>query len=220
MSLKNISVIGVDLDGTLYTQSNEMQGRIREKIYDRLGLELDIPLDAASELFEEEYNGNFPWSHSGSRTIEELGKRVDRRLDGKGIVQQSIEQADILDLIPPNPEVNGMLGRLGTRFNLDLITSTSYDLAYAKLKKIGIDEGKFTQIFAEGKYGSKSSGEAYRHWIEKRNTLPEQMLYVGDNKKQDIEVPNSAGIRTCFIGEYSDADYSIENILDLETLLK
>ena len=140
LDLENIKVIGFDLDNTLYPVTPEMQLRIREKIYEKLASGLDISLKQAEQLFEENYNGNFPWNHSGSRTIKELGKKYKKELNGKKLVQQSNAEADILDFIQPNPGLQKILSRLYTKFQLDVISSSKYDPALAKLKKIGINE--------------------------------------------------------------------------------
>lgn len=221
MSLQNIQVIGFDLDNTLYPSTEEMQSRIRIKIYQKISEGLSIFPETAERLFEENYNGQFPWSQSGSRTIEEIAKRHDRQLDGKLIVQQSLEEADILDFINENIELADMLEKLNSRFHLDLITGSSYDLTFEKLKKLKIKEKIFGYILAHGRYGSKTNGEVYSYWISERQTSPEKMLYVGDNKKQDIDSPKRLGIRTCIVrDEYNEADYFIKNILELERLLK
>jgi len=216
MSLENIQVIGFDLDGTLYPSTDEMQGRIRPKIYERLASEFDILFDVAKELFEEGYNGSDAWSQSGSRTIEHIAESFDRNsIDGREIVQQALEQADILDLMHPNPGLYAMLRRLSSDYHLDLITGTSSDLAHAKLQRLGVEAMIFESIVAQ----SKTNGEVYQHWIQQRQTSPNQMLYIGDNKKQDIDSPKALGIRTCIVGKpYDGADYHIENILELEGL--
>jgi len=217
-----IKLIGFDLDNTLYVQTDEMQNRVRDKIYERLTTEFDIPFDAARELFEENYDGEFAWSHSGSRTIDYMAEMFERvSIDGKEIVQRSIDQADVVDLISANPDLVEMLNRLSRKYYLDLITGTSYDLAFAKLERIGIDKDIFGNTFANKEYGSKTDGEVYLHWLGVRGSLPNQTLYVGDNKKQDIYAPNLLGIRTCMVGgEYDKAGYQIGNILELEALLK
>ena len=95
------------------------------------------------------------------------------------------------------------------------------DLAYAKLKRIEIDEERFTHIFAEGRHGSKTVGEVFQYWLSRDQYSLGQYLYVGDNKKQDIDVPNSLGIMTCYVGgNYRGADFCFENVLELESLLK
>lgn len=214
-----IKVIGFDLDNTLYAQSEEMQGRIRGKIYEKLADAISVPVEEAKQLFESNYNGNFSWSHSGSRTLEEIGRGHKVNLSNTNIVQKAIEEADILDLIPPNQELDTMLTRLKSQFNLDLITGTSYDLAYSKLQRLGVGFQVFGNILAEGKYGGKTNGEVYKHWIQKRQTPPNQMLYVGDNKKQDVLAPMSLGIKTCYVGTGSvKSDFHIRDILELKNL--
>lgn len=220
LDLENIKVIGFDLDNTLYPVTPEMQLRIREKIYEKLASGLDISLKQAEQLFEENYNGNFPWNHSGSRTIKELGKKYKKELNGKKLVQQSNAEADILDFIQPNPGLQKILSRLYTKFQLDVISSSKYDPALAKLKKIGIDRDLFRFFLAGETFGSKTDGTLYELWLNKRETPPSQILYVGDNTRQDIDSPKNLGIKTCIVGkQYENADFYIPTIKDLENLL-
>lgn len=217
--LVKVKVIGFDLDNTLYPSTPEMQERIRGKIYEKLASGLNISVELAKDLFEENYNGNFPWSQSGSRTINELAKRYQKELNGKEVVQQGLEQADILDFIQPNPELRKMLFRLFGRFDLDLISGTSQDLAIGKIDKIGLTKDLFGYFFTGGEFGSKTDGTAFQYWLDKRKIPPNQMLYVGDNKKQDIDAPKRLGIRTCIVGkQYDNADFYIPTINDLESL--
>ncbi len=223
MSLKNICVVGFDLDGTLYPTTSKIQQRVRGKIYEKLAFAFNINIGKAENLFEENYNGNFPWSYSGSRTIEELARRYNKILNGSNIVQESLEQADILDLINPNQKLNEMLERLSNEYGLDLITSSAYKSAYNKLKKIGISYSLFNNLWAEKKFGNKTDSTIYKNWLSVREISGNQALYVGDNKKQDIKSPNSLGIKTCLVSEDktdSIADFNIKDILDLEKLLK
>ncbi len=48
---------------------------------------------------EEFYEGNYPWSHSGSRTIQEIARKFGKDIGEKDIVQEAAEEADFLDLI-------------------------------------------------------------------------------------------------------------------------
>lgn len=223
MSLKNICVIGFDLDGTLYPSTPKIQKKIRKEIYEKLASIFDISIKKARNLFEENYNGNFPWSYSGSRTIEELARRYEKNLNGSDIVQESLEQADILDFIKPNLELKEMLGRLSNKYRLDLITSSTYKSTYDKLEKIGIPKAFFKFFLAEKKFGYKTDGTIYEHWLRVREIFGNQALYVGDNKKQDVQSPKRLKIKTCLISEDktdSMADLNIKNILELEDLLK
>ncbi len=217
----NILVIGFDLDNTLYPSTPEMQDRIRTRIAEKIASQLTMPVETARVLFDQNYEGNFAWSHSGSRTIEQIGRVYGVAIAGSELVQQSLEEADILDFIQPNPKLKEMLQRLSIRFGLDLITGSKRNLANEKLLKIGIPRELFQHCFCGGEYGSKSDGEVYQHWLRLRQIKPGQALYVGDNKKQDLEVPKRRGIRTCFLGEENiGADYCIRDILDLERVLE
>jgi len=215
-----IEVIGFDLDNTLYSSTPEIQSRIRGGIYHRLSEEFGISFYEAKELFEENYRGSFPWSYSGSRTVEEIARRFKKQLDGSDIIQQSAGQADILCLLEPDPAVQDMLTRLGEKRELDLITSSKYHLALDKLKRIGIPFSLFRNIISTEFHGSKSDGTVYKFWLSLREIPPNQVLYVGDNPKQDIEIPRRLGIRTCYLGEKEvETDFKISKILELEQVL-
>ena len=219
--LNNIKVIGFDLDNTLYHSTSEMQSRIRGLIYQKISSQLNISVEQAQNLFEGLYNSsNNHYSNSGSRTIEEIARRYDKDIDGSKLVQQSLEQADIVDLIPQNPELQEMLIRLNKRFDLDLLTGSAYYLATAKLKRIGINEELFEYILTGGKQGGKTDGSLYEYWLGIRKLKPNQALYVGDNIRQDIETPKNLGIKTCLVGkEDQKANFTINDILDLEKII-
>lgn len=209
----NIKVIGFDLDGTLYPLTREIQKRIRGKIYEKIAGLFDISLEEAERRFEEGYERIM----SGSKVIEEIALGFGRRID-RDIVQESVEEADILNLIDANPELRDMLQRFSRERGLDLLTSSEYGFALEKLRKLGIDYGVFEKILHR-KDGSKSSGEMYEKWISIRGLSPSELFYVGDNKKQDIDSPKRLGIRTCIVGKYGGADFQIADILQLEEVL-
>jgi len=215
----DIKVIGFDLDNTLYNSNEEMQKKIRGKIYEKLSVIFKIPLKESENLFEKNYNGDFPWKNSGRRTIEELARRFNTSVDGREIVQESIEEAEIIDLIEENKMLEEMLKRLKQKYRLDIITSGDYEFALKKLDKIGVEKKLFDLILAQGKFGGKTTGDVYKYWINELKINPNQILYVGDNLRADIEIPKLLGIKTCFIGkENSMADICINDILELEKL--
>lgn len=212
--LSNIKVIGFDLDGTLYNVTPEIKLRVRNLIYQKISTEFNIPLEKATNLFEEIYSE----THSGGGTIRDLEQRFGKKSDSD-IIQDSLQEADILALIPEDPNLSRLLTRLSESYQLDLLTGGRENLAFEKLKRIGIDKGIFKYLFTKER-GRKGNGDLYREWIQNRLDLtPENFLYVGDNKKQDIDIPKELGIKTCFLGDYNQADFQINSILDLERLL-
>jgi len=215
-----IEVIGFDLDNTLYHSTPEIQKRIRGEIYVNLSHKLGVSLKEATRLFEENYESDNPWGHSGTRTIQELARRYGKDLNGSDIVQSALEHSNILDLIDPNPKLVDMLGKLGKGRSLDLLTGSKYNIAVKKLEKIGIPVQIFEYILSAEERGSKSDGKLYTHWLELREIPSYKILYVGDNERQDILPAKEFGIRTCIVRNKSkEADYQINDILELESIL-
>lgn len=211
---ERVELIGFDLDGTLYPSTPEIQKIIRTSIYQKISEIFDISLTQSQDLFEEYYAEHL----SGSKAIDSLSKKLGKTID-RDIVQEAIEQADFLDLIKENKALQIMLKSLIRTRDLDLITGSSYNLSLQKLCRLGIPTETFGYILTADDGFRKSSGEVYRRWIDLRTSIPQNMLYVGDNRKLDIDSPKKLGIRTCIVGQYSEADYQIENILELEELL-
>lgn len=212
--LSKIRVIGIDLDGTLYPDTPEIQRRVRTKIYEKISKECCISYDRARDLFEE----NYAIIKSGSKTVTKIAREYEKEIDGGDIIQEALQEADILDLIEENPGLDSMLHRIVKVKELDLLTSSEHNLALQKLSRLDVDRNIFSYFLAYQE-GSKTTGEKYKEWLSKRELRPEQHLYVGDNTKLDIDIPKSLGIKTCIVGSYDAADFQIQDILDLETLL-
>lgn len=207
---KEIRVIGFDLDGTLYPSTPEIQARIRKRIYEKISELAAVSFEKACDDFERLY----AQYHSGGKALREiLGDMANNR----DIVQEAMQEADILKLIHKNPALKEMFARLSRTKSIDLLTGSEYEFAIKKLERVGLERSDFEIVLSTAD-GSKTSGELYEKWIAARNINAGQILYVGDNKTQDIDVPKRLGIRTCILGEYNQADFQIRNILELESL--
>ncbi len=219
-ALRRVKIIGFDLDGTLYPYTEEIQRRNSEEIYGELSKILGISFDKVDEVFNRLYNDrNESCCGSGSRTIERMGIMYGYKLNGAEIVQKCLARANVLDLIDGNPKLVEMLISLSKRYCLDLVTSTHSSLMNPKLEKIGIGKALFDYILT-GETISKSDGAMFRRWLELRCFEADEHLYVGDNNRVDVDIPKGLGIRTCFIGEYEEADLCIGGITELESILK
>jgi HAD superfamily hydrolase (TIGR01549 family) len=210
--LNDIKVIGFDLDNTLYPCTPEIQKKIRSLIYEKISDEFNIPYETSLKLFEDFYSQHL----SGTKSIKSIEKRLGHSVGERAIIQEAIEEADFLELINENNSLREMLSRLKSKREIDLITGSHYPLAVKKLNRIGIQD-LFKNLFTH-EDGKKHSGELYQKWIALTELPTSKLLYVGDNKKQDVDVPKSLGIQTCILGKYDNADFQIKNILDLENL--
>lgn len=216
----DIKIIGFDLDNTLYPSTPEIQQRIRGRIYKNIADYFEISLEESEKLFESLYNSEEFYGKSGSRTVNEIGKIYGKLVDGEKIVDKSIEEADILDLISSNPELADILKSFSKKFKIDLVTNSTNELALKKLSKIGIPKEIFSNILTRESGGEKTDGTKYKGWLEKIKVLPENVLYVGDNKKQDVLPPKKLGINTCVIGDSKgEADFCVSDVMELETIL-
>jgi len=213
--LEKISVVGFDLDGTLYPITPEIKEKQREKIYEKISIHFGISPEESRELFEK-YYGELG---SGIKSMEAISKKLQRPFHNSHFIQESLEQADFLYLLKPNLLLNEMLVRISKIKRLDLITGSTSAFLLKKLERIGISPDLF-QLLSTHEDGSKSSQEIYLKWLSQTKRLPSQHIYVGDNPKLDIDVPKSLGIKTCFLGEYNRADFQIKDILELENLLR
>lgn len=211
----SIVAVGFDLDNTLYPSTPEIQERIRGRIYQKIAGLFGISFEGAKREFEEEYTRLM----SGSKAIGEIARKLGKKYDGSlDIVQEASQEANFLDLIKPNFELAEMLSRMRSQagVGLDLLTGSEYDFAMDKLARIGLSKNYF-DIILDAAHG-KTNGNMYREWLKLRETSPEKLLYVGDNKKQDIDVPKSLGIRTCHLGDYDAAEFQVKGILDVGKL--
>jgi len=225
-----VDLVGFDLDGTLYGMTPKIKQIQREKIYEKLSGELGIPVDRIKDLWLKNYEGDFDWSKSGSKTIEHISGLPESRAKvtkdrGGDIVQEALEEAVFLHLIPSNPDLVDMINRLKSRYEVDLVTGSPHGMAMKKLDRIGIDPNTFGMILCGTdengeRVGSKVTGDLYKFWMERRGVSPERILYVGDNPKQDIKPCRDLGIKTCYVGgESNESDCWIDKVIDLEKIL-
>ncbi len=211
-----VKFVGFDVDGTLYPSTEEIQKRIRGRIYEKISELCRISLEKSTADFERLY-GKYM---SGGKAIREIFQLAKVDLGGREIVQEAMQEAKIIDLIEPNPKLVAMIKRLSIKRGLDILTGSEYNFSLEKLEKIGFCRDIFGFVLAADS-GNKSNGELYKKWLQLRKpAMPRKMLYVGDNKKQDIDVPKTLGIKTCFLGEYEQADFQINSIFDLEKILE
>jgi FMN phosphatase YigB (HAD superfamily) len=175
-------VIGFDLDQTLYPKSSEIDEEIQKYIYTKIAEKKGVNVAEAKDLFYEHYP-----EKSGSKTLLALG--FD---DGKEIVQEALEKAEIDKFLIPNPKVRELLGSLKENYILDLITGSEERIALKKLQKLGIPLDMFNVVIT-GEI-SKSDGTAYEKWLDKYNYDAKSFLYIGDRKSSDVDVPNKFGI--------------------------
>ena len=80
-----------------------------------------------------------------------------------------------------------------------LITNGRHELQYAKLKQTGLLY-VFDEILVSGDYGvEKPDRELFLIACEKLGITPDEAVYVGDNRKNDIDGAKGAGMRAVWL---------------------
>ena len=216
LDLKNIKVVGFDLDGTLYPGTSEINGRVRDKISEYIfekKPELESLLNARA-YFEERYQE----LESGLKILKEIGYK-----DTSEIINACLAQADVLDLIEENKYLEGRLKEIRNKYEeLYLLTRSNEDLSLKKLERIGINPNIFSYKLYQDtpNVGSKSSGEAFDYVLNLSEFPASQHAYVGDREKSDILPAKQKGIYTIAVQKrIKSADNYISTINEIGDIL-
>ena len=191
--LRDIRVVGFDLDQTLYPKSPLIDEMIQSYLYEKIATHRNVSLEVAKNLFDERYCAGS--GMSGSQTLRNLGLT-----NGSDLVQEALEHANIASVLSPDIETNKLLNQLSAKYEgVDLITGSNMRQTILKLNALGIPLDTFSHILSADD-GSKSSGDNFHIWLTLYPHLsPNQFLYVGDRPRTDHEIPSALGIRTALV---------------------
>ena len=129
----------------------------------------------------------------------------------------------IASLVTPNEAVIAMLGRLGTRYRLGLVTNGGSASQHEKLRRAQISE-LFSVICISGESGfPKPAPQMFRRALAELHCSPSDALFIGDSLVSDIQGAAARGIRTCWVDadrrRHPAADLVIGHVLELEAHL-
>jgi FMN phosphatase YigB (HAD superfamily) len=188
-----IKVIGFDLDQTLYPKSPEIDAAIQKYIYEKISENKRCSIEEARKLFSDLYKGGA--GLSGSKSLAALGIP-----DGKEIVQEALEKADIASILVPDENATAMLERLREKYkNLDIITGSNDSNTDRKLEKLLIDKKLFNHIITADSASKSDNGSAFKMWMSFYNLPAENFLYIGDRVSSDYEAPKQLGIKSILV---------------------
>lgn len=211
-----IKVIGFDLDQTLYPKSPEIDSAIQKYIFEVIVSHKKCSSGEAEKLFGNLYKDGT--GISGSKTLAALGIQ-----NGKEIVQEALEKADIASFLIPDSETISLLVKLKEKYrNLDILTGSNDSNAFKKLGGLHIDKKIFSHIITKDT-APKSDGSAYKLWLSMYDLPAEDFLYIGDRVSSDYEVPKELGIKSILVNIERKDDsvdcLQLKSILDIGSLL-
>lgn len=209
--VEKIKAVGFDLDGTLYIKTKEIDDIIQEYIIKEASKLLKRPIEEVRVGFLESYRQ----TQSGSTSLNSLGIK-----EGKNLVQEAVEYADIASVLKTDRELSAILTDLSCYYKLFLITSSPENAALSKLNALGIEDKIFqSKIYGESIY-IRDDGSAFRYIANLFNIKLEEMMFIGDREKTDIVPASNLGITTAIVNNHSKlAAYNLKNIYQLREIL-
>ena len=227
MIIKNLQVIGFDLDNTLYDQSQFMFSFFHKAALD-LSQRLGMPAADIEESFVNVWKfrtSYYPYLFDES--LEKIGVNDPNIL--KALVASFRSHRTSLLLFEGARE---MLGFLKERYMLFMITDGHKRTQENKIESLQIRE-YFSEIIITGEHGkdwTKPSPLAYACVMKRLGGDAKNYLYIGDNPHCDFFGAKSIGMMTVRVAtgpfantliddKHYNADLVINDIVELRNIL-
>lgn len=156
-----------------------------------------------------------------------VGRVVARVFPGLGTSPDRIA-ADLAARLPgfvePDPAVLGVLADLSGRYRTAVVTNGSRRVQRPKVRRAGL-AGAVGRVFVSGEMGvRKPDPEFFRRVLAWAGVAPGDALIVGDHPYEDILGGQRAGLLTCAVGPFYDADwpepdFRVDRVADLPGVL-
>ncbi len=135
--------------------------------------------------------------------------------DCDALLEAAFHRKAYKDVIPP-------LNELKKRYKILIGSNTDNDILEAVMKSNGISaDGIYT---SEGLRCYKPDPRFFERILEANSMLPQEVVFVGDNPRDDISGPEQLGIKTVLIDRNGGAkdfgqDYTISDLYELINIL-
>ena len=122
------------------------------------------------------------------------------------------------------PEVPGALKRLGERFLLAVASTTDTAPLLEDLQRGGLSFAPSRVFTSQSLQAYKPKREFYTAILKKLALRPEETLFVGDSLKNDVQGPQSVGMRACWVNRKEGhpggvvPDYQVASLEELPAL--
>ena len=200
-----------DLDGTLYA-SEEYVRRLMIGMRDALADLLSITAREADELLREIR------SRFGSVTLglRELG------ISRSTFYDLLLKRLDPGEHIEPRPELLRLFSDLRRRgLKLGCHTNASRALAERVLEALGVDPKVFDAMVTCDDADPKPTPDGYLRILSLLDLRPEEVLYVGDRWRVELEPAKRLGMRTALVSRrlQGDPDIFLRDVMELSEKL-
>lgn len=201
--IKDIKMIGFDLDGTLYPKHKEIGRLMNKKQMDLVTEKLKLSRKNA----EYEFNKVLKKLKSNTKSLDYLG------IDGLKFCLDFWDTTNLSKYIHKDNVLKNMLFKLKKHVRFSIFSnSNKISHIKKKLSLIGIPSNIFNPITSSVDIGyNKPDLKAFEGYIKKTKLKPHQILYVGDRVNVDIIPAKKAGMRACIVyDENFESDLSLQ----------
>lgn len=188
---KNTKAIVWDLDGTLYPPSEKMSDAISDAAITVIANHLNTNEEDAKSEFEKLHQKFF----STTKTLDYLG------LNGVNFFVELWQNLDLKKYIKKNTELIKDFENNKSKLRQAMLTnSNSLENVEQKLDAVGLSPDFFEVIFTSTIIGRhKPDPEAFLHVCQKLELSPEEIIYVGDRERVDIQAAKRVSMRAALI---------------------
>jgi len=197
MKLKPSGIL-FDLDGVLVDSFDAWLSALND------ALKIFNHKEITKDEFIEKY-----WGHDLFDNLDKMNLTFEVGVACNNFYKKHVDKIKIY------PYTKDILNQL-KMYRKGVITNTPKDSAEKVLKKFDIDRYFEFVLTSDDVEMSKPNPEIVLKSCKLLNLKPNEVILVGDTKS-DVEAGNTAGCKV--IGVKVDADYTIQNISELATLL-
>lgn len=189
-AIMQIKAIGWDVDGTLFPLDAIPQEMMLNMMIAKVAEVNDWSLSRAEEEFSIAYE------ETGSRTkaLNKMG------VDGVGYFVEMWERVKLKKYLKEDTKLIELFDRLDRFRNFIISNSNTTDKIEEKINLVGLSCEIFEFSVPTVKLGAvKPDPKPFLVALERLKLKPEQVLYVGDRVKTDIEGAKAVGMKTCLV---------------------
>jgi len=197
MKLKPSGIL-FDLDGVLVDSFDAWLAALND------ALKIFNHKEITKDEFIEKY-----WGHDLFDNLDKMNLTYEVGVACNNLYKRHVDKIKIY------PDTKYILNQLNM-YRKGVITNTPKDSAVKVLKQFDIDRYFEFVLTSDDVEISKPNPEIVLKSCELLNSKPDEVILIGDTKS-DVEAGKAAGCKV--IGVNVDADYTIQNISELTTLL-
>lgn len=213
--LNNIQAIYFDLDNTLIDRDAIFQKSIQEI----------LPLAAEKTLQTIYQIDNHGFTPRKEFCDWFLKTYTDNNLPSALFFDELVE--NMIANLQPNKEIILMLTQLKAHYRIGILTNGSKKNQLAKINKAQLNTiFNSDNIYVSQPYKiAKPNPKLFQIVLDSLDISPKNLLYIGDNPKNDVFGAKQLGIKTCWVNhgrtwkENYEYDFTICKITDLKKII-